>query len=141
MLFVALFSTAMASWGSGCSSNTSSEDEGTGGSVGTGGSGNPRPTCGQTCQDYLVGLAVNDTVWFLWNQNIAGRPVGNIDVSASCPLGGSAHITGMTSITTSGARNAIANQAATSDPTCEASAQLRSSDVGTGRLPGCSPQP
>jgi hypothetical protein len=42
-----------------------------------------------------VAWALDDTIWFLWNQKLAGRPVGVQDISGACPLGGSVHITGM----------------------------------------------
>ena len=56
------------------------------------------PKCGKQCQDYLTGLALTDTVWLVYNENIAGHPAGNSDVVARCPLGGSVHITGTTSV-------------------------------------------
>jgi hypothetical protein len=56
------------------------------------------PTCDQGCQDYLVAWAIDDTIWFLWNQKLAGHPVGVQDVSGACPLGGTVHITGMDSV-------------------------------------------
>jgi hypothetical protein len=67
------------------------------GANGSGGSGQTYvpPTCGQPCQDYLVGWALDDTVWFLWNQKVAGHPVGVQDIMGPCPLGGSVHFTGM----------------------------------------------
>jgi hypothetical protein len=52
------------------------------------------PTCDQGCQDYLVAWALDDTIWFLWNQKIAGHPVGAKDITGACALGGSVHITG-----------------------------------------------
>jgi len=67
----------------------------------TGGSGSSRyvpPKCDQGCQDYLVAWALDDTIWFLWNQKLAGRPVGAQDISGACPLGGSVHVTGTDSV-------------------------------------------
>lgn len=68
--------------------------DGGGGSSGGGGVVYVPPKCHQTCQDYLTGHAVVDTVWFLYNQNIPGLPGGNVDVTGACPLGGTVHITG-----------------------------------------------
>ncbi len=77
-----------------------------GGSSSTGGSGGSStyvpPSCDQECQDYLVSRALYDTVWFIWNQNLVGVPVGVQDFTADCPLGGSAHVTGMNDVTTNG---------------------------------------
>ena len=53
------------------------------------------PKCDQGCQDFLVGFALDDTLWFLWNQKLAGHPVGVQNISGACPLGGTVHITGM----------------------------------------------
>ena len=55
-------------------------------------------TCDQKCQDGNVGYGFNHTYWFLWNQNIAGTPVGNKDITVNGPLGGSVHIYGTTSL-------------------------------------------
>lgn len=66
-----------------------------------GGSTYRPPMCNQECQDYGVGLALADTIWLLYNQNIAGRPAppgGVFDTTVSCPLGGSARITGTLSV-------------------------------------------
>lgn len=108
---VRIFGTALiagAAW-AGCI-NTSVGDGGAGGSGGiptVSGAGGSQPVympprCGQTCQDYLVGLALDDTVWLLYNQNIAGMPAGANDKSATCPLGGTAHITGTTAVASNG---------------------------------------
>lgn len=89
--------------------NTSVGDSGAGGGGGTtvNGAGGSQsvympPRCGQTCQDYLVGLALDDTIWLLYNQNVAGMPAGANDKSATCPLGGTAHITGTTAVASNG---------------------------------------
>jgi hypothetical protein len=58
----------------------------------------PTPTCGQRCQDYLVGLGLDSTIWLLYNENVAGTPSGNTDRTGRGPLGGSVHITGTTSV-------------------------------------------
>lgn len=50
--------------------------------------------CEQACQDGQVAFAVDNTGWLIYNQNIAGQPSGNIDRTASCPLSGTAHVTG-----------------------------------------------
>jgi len=80
---------------SGCS-NYDTGENGYGGS--SGGATHTPATCGQKCQDYLVAHGLNDTIWFLWNQLIAGRKSGMQDTSGMCPLGGSAHITGTTGV-------------------------------------------
>ena len=85
---------------------SSSSDDGvgsgtsTGASNGAGGSGSTYepPTCDQGCQDYLVGWALDDTMWFLWNQHVAGRPVGVQDITGACAFGGTVHITGMNGV-------------------------------------------
>ncbi len=92
-LLVAL--VALLSSTSGCFSNTDSA--GYGGASGSGNDYTP-PTCGQACQDFVVSYGANDTIWFLWNQLIAGRSSGVIDTMGTCPLGGTVHITGMTGV-------------------------------------------
>lgn len=52
--------------------------------------------CDQLCQDQMTSWNVTSTVWFLYNQNFAGSPVGAQDRSGSCPHGGTFHITGST---------------------------------------------
>lgn len=56
----------------------------------------PTTTCGTSCGDIGTTQALYRTVWFLWNNNIAGTATGSKDITASCPLGGTAHITGTT---------------------------------------------
>lgn len=59
-------------------------------------------TCTQSCQDNVVGYALDETLWLLWNENLAGRPSGSQDIAAVCPLRGSARITGTTGVATNG---------------------------------------
>ncbi len=59
-------------------------------------------TCGQACQDNEVGYALDDTIWLLWNENFAGQPTGAQNKTASCPLGGTAQITGTTAVASNG---------------------------------------
>jgi hypothetical protein len=59
-------------------------------------------TCGQACQDNEVGYAIDWTMWLLWNENQAGTASGSQDKTAACPLGGTAHITGTTSVASNG---------------------------------------
>lgn len=102
---VGLCALALALGASGCSStpdvmdddSTSSGGTGATGNGGTGGNYTP-PTCGQECQDYLVSYGLNDTIWFLWNQLIAGHPSGAQDTGGTCPLGGTVEITGTTGV-------------------------------------------
>jgi hypothetical protein len=87
--------------GASCSSTQSGSDgAGASSSYGAASSSGGSPTyvapkCEQGCQDFLVGFALDDTLWFLWNQKLAGHPVGVQDIMGTCPLGGTAHITGM----------------------------------------------
>jgi hypothetical protein len=109
-----LLACALELGATGCISATNSADDDSAGSSGSGGSGsggsgsggsgggNTLPSCGQACQDYLVSYGLNDTMWFLWNQLVAGRPSGTKDESGACPLGGSVHITGTTSVSDNG---------------------------------------
>ena len=60
------------------------------------------PICGQQCQDDTAGYALDDTMWLLWNENIAGQPSGAQNKTVQCPLGGSAAITGTTSVANNG---------------------------------------
>jgi hypothetical protein len=99
LAFVAAAALAMG----GCLSATNGKNAyGAGGSGfstgGTGGNTYMPPTCGQTCQDFLVSYGVNDTIWFAWGQNLTGKPTGAQDSYANCPLGGTVHITGTTSV-------------------------------------------
>lgn len=64
-------------------SDTTSSDEGDSGAGCTG-----------ACVDLQVGIALVSLCNTLYNTNLAGKPVGRHDVSASCPLGGQAHMTG-----------------------------------------------
>jgi hypothetical protein len=94
-------------WGvAGCIGSGGSADDANGtagdGSAGTGGPAYVPPRCHQTCQDYLTGYALTNSVWLIYNQNIPGLPGGSVDVSATCPLGGTAHITGTASGSTDG---------------------------------------
>ena len=115
VLGLVLLTTSVAALGlGGCSSTTDSSSydsgaaNGTGatgsGAISAGGSGSTYvpPSCGQECQDYLVSWALNDTIWFLWNQKLAGRPVGPQDTSGACPLGGNVHITGFDAVADNG---------------------------------------
>lgn len=63
-------------------------------------------TCNQSCQDNVVGYALDETLWLLWNEQLAGRPSGNQDTTAICPLRGTAHITGTTGVATNGINTA-----------------------------------
>jgi len=80
-------------------SGTSAGSGASGASSGSG--GRPAyvpPTCDQGCQDYFVAYGLENTIWFLWNSTIVGHPSGAQDLMATCPLGGSAHITGTTGV-------------------------------------------
>lgn len=62
----------------------------------------PAPVCDQACQDEHVAYGLIDVFWFLWNQNIAGQPIGSKDLSVTGPQGGSVHITGTTAVANNG---------------------------------------
>ncbi len=84
----------------GCSSYDPATD------YGAGAAGQGVTTCDQGCQDFLAALGLDSTVWFLWNQAIVGHPSGSTNVMGACPLGGSAHITGTTSVAADGTNTA-----------------------------------
>jgi hypothetical protein len=71
-----------------------------------GGQGTPAvqqtPICGQACQDDTAGYALDDTMWLLWNENIAGQPSGAQNMTVQCPLGGTAALTGTTAVASNG---------------------------------------
>lgn len=50
----------------------------------------------QEKQDEYTAYALVDMFWFVWNQNIAGQPVGVKDFTVSGPIGGTVHVTGYT---------------------------------------------
>ena len=60
------------------------------------------PQCGQACQDNNVGYAVDNAGWLLYNQIVAGKPAGNVNVTASCPLGGTVAVTGTVNVASNG---------------------------------------
>lgn len=89
-----LYAPAIGLLLAGCSSTDGNSSNS--GSTGSGTSGGLQ--CDTACQDGQVAYAVDSTAWLLWNQDIAGMPSGNIDRMAPCPLGGTTHITGTTSV-------------------------------------------
>jgi hypothetical protein len=100
-----LLALVVAGPSTACSLTDASTPSGSGASNGYGGSSTTYvpPKCDQGCQDYLVAWALDDTLWFAWNQKLAGQPVGMQDATASCALGGTVHITGSDAVTPSGA--------------------------------------
>jgi len=58
--------------------------------------------CDQSCRDNEVGYAIDNTMWLLWNENLAGVPSGSQDKTAACPLGGTVHVTGTTCVASNG---------------------------------------
>ena len=82
-----------------CTPDLEFPDPDAGSPNGGGGSYTP-PVCDQECRDYGVGLALADTVWLLYGQNIAHRPIpaGGFDTTVACPLGGNARISGELSV-------------------------------------------
>ena len=67
----------------------------------------PAPVCDQACQDEHTAYGIVDVFWFVWNQNIAGQPVGAKDFTVNGPQGGSIHITGNTDVSTSTGINTL----------------------------------
>ena len=55
----------------------------------------------QEKQDEYTAYGLVDMFWFIWNQNIAGQPVGVKDFTVDGPLGGSIHVTGYTEYSSS----------------------------------------
>lgn len=62
----------------------------------------PPRVCDQSCQDEHVAYGLIDVFWFLWNQNIAGQPEGQKDLTVNGPQGGTVHITGTTEVANNG---------------------------------------
>jgi len=87
-LIVSLFCAAMISTGiAGCgSSSSSSSDSGP-------------VNFSQTTLDSDLVWAVNGGMGQIYNDNLAGHTVGNQNLTASCPLGGTVNITGTTGTT------------------------------------------
>jgi hypothetical protein len=52
--------------------------------------------CDQACGDVATGVTLANLINNLYNQNLAGHTVGSQNLSAMCPLGGTAMITGTT---------------------------------------------
>lgn len=61
-----------------------------------------KSTCDVGCQDEVVGYAIDNTMWLLWNENFAGEPSGSQNRNVNCPLGGTAQITGTTGVASNG---------------------------------------
>src|SRR3712207_2957128 len=55
------------------------------------------PECDQSCQDSQVVRALGSAMVFLFNQNLVGKPSGNVDVTADCANGGKARLHGSAS--------------------------------------------
>jgi hypothetical protein len=71
--------------------------------AGSGGSSTAsNSTCDVTCQDQIIGYALDETLWLLWNENFAGQPSGNQSRTVNCPLGGTAQVSGTTGVATNG---------------------------------------
>jgi hypothetical protein len=106
ILFLLGLAACHSASGTSGNSGGAGSNSGGAGSNGSHGSGYDaavfQPTCDQTCQDYLTALGVKQTIDLLFNQNIAGKPGGAINVTGDCPLGGTATITGTIDTTTDG---------------------------------------
>lgn len=90
-LLVSLFCAVMISTGiAGCGSSGSSSSD----------SAPSTPSnFSQTLLDSDLVWAVNGGMNQIYNDNLAGHLVGNQNLTASCPLGGTVHITGTTGTT------------------------------------------
>jgi len=62
----------------------------------------PVPVCDQACQDEHTAYGYIQVFWYIWNQNIAGQPVGTKDFTVPGPQGGSVHVTGTTDYASNG---------------------------------------
>ena len=62
----------------------------------------PAPVCDQACQDEHIAYGLVDVFWFIWNQNIAGQPVGAKDFTVAGPQDGTVHVTGTTEVANNG---------------------------------------
>jgi hypothetical protein len=60
------------------------------------------PQCGQVCQDANVAYAIDNAMWLLHDQNVAGKPAGALNVTGACPLGGNVAITGTVTVASNG---------------------------------------
>jgi hypothetical protein len=58
--------------------------------------------CDQTCQDSNVGFAVDNAGWLLYDENVAGKPSGSVNLTVSCPLSGTVAITGSVTVASNG---------------------------------------
>ncbi len=79
-----------------CSSGSSTSS----GATGTDGGGTTSGAMclDQACADIGTGVALANLVNDLYNTNLAGHPVGTQSLTAPCPLGGTADITGTTGL-------------------------------------------
>jgi hypothetical protein len=87
--WIALFALALTA---ACSSGSSTAT----GATGTDGGVMTATMCDQACVDIGTGVTLANLVNDLYNTNLAGHVVGNQSLSAPCPLGGTADITGTT---------------------------------------------
>ena len=88
-LITSLFCAVMISTGiAGCGSSSSSSAADSG-----------PVNFSQTTLDSDLVWAVNGGMGQIYNDNLAGRTVGSHTIDASCPLGGTVHITGTTGTT------------------------------------------
>jgi hypothetical protein len=55
------------------------------------------PPCDQTCEDQIGVRGTREVIKLVYNLGLQGKPVGNEDAMAPCPLGGSAHVFGTAS--------------------------------------------
>ncbi len=64
----------------------------------TSGSNDADGGCDQTCQDTHTGVDFVQLVDQIYNGSIASKPLGNQSLTAPCPMGGSAVVTGSTTL-------------------------------------------
>lgn len=55
------------------------------------------PPCDDECKDGIAIKAVRETVKLAFNLTFQGKPVGTYDLATTCPLGGTARVTGSAS--------------------------------------------
>jgi hypothetical protein len=58
--------------------------------------------CDAACQDYELAFATDNASWLLYNENVAGRPGGSVNVTARCPLAGTVVVSGATTVASNG---------------------------------------
>ncbi len=58
--------------------------------------------CDQACRDDTTAYGLDNAMWLLWNENIAGQTAGTQSKTIQCPLAGTADISGTTAVASNG---------------------------------------